>query len=124
VIICAFLGKNLASIGWEIWYQLDQKRIEQEKCVNKDRPAMKCNGKCYLAKQLKKLEEAEAKKNNTKRSNPFTVLRDVQLSYERISYPSLFLSKEVKEVQNVFSRYTADLLRGSHSDIFHPPCLA
>ncbi|GEM_PF-205313 len=34
-----------------------QERIVDEYCINKERPEMQCNGKCYLSKQLKETEQ-------------------------------------------------------------------
>jgi hypothetical protein len=33
-------------------YYLNKEKITEEKCVNKDKPAMECDGKCYLKKQV------------------------------------------------------------------------
>ena len=41
LLTIALLGKSLFFLGWEIWYKIDQTRITQEKCENKDKPAMK-----------------------------------------------------------------------------------
>jgi len=40
-------------------YLINQNYIAEFLCINKDKPELECNGKCYLAKQLK---EASAKK--------------------------------------------------------------
>jgi len=42
-------------------YQVHKERITQLFCVNKARPQLHCNGKCHLAKQLRKAAEAESK---------------------------------------------------------------
>jgi len=42
-------------------YELQQARITAEFCVNKQKPALHCNGKCHLAKELKKAEQADKK---------------------------------------------------------------
>ena len=34
-----------------------QEKIIDEYCINKERPEMQCNGKCYLSKQLKETEQ-------------------------------------------------------------------
>jgi hypothetical protein len=39
-----------------VYYQYNLDYIKKELCVNKDKPKMNCNGKCYLAKQIKKTE--------------------------------------------------------------------
>lgn len=45
-------------------YQLHKERVTQLFCVNKDKPQLHCNGKCHLAKQLRKAADAESKAPN------------------------------------------------------------
>lgn len=61
VFILSFilLSKVFFSFGWEVYFKLNESRIAKELCENKDKPVLKCNGKCYLAKQLKKAELQE-----------------------------------------------------------------
>ena len=40
-------------------YALNRATITARFCVNKARPVLRCNGKCYFAKQLKKQQERE-----------------------------------------------------------------
>ncbi|TGE29492.1 hypothetical protein [Hymenobacter metallicola] len=42
-------------------YQVHKERITQLFCVNKDRPQLHCNGKCHLAKKLRKAAAADSK---------------------------------------------------------------
>jgi hypothetical protein len=42
-------------------YQVHKARITQLFCVNKDKPMLHCNGKCHLAKQLRKASDSESK---------------------------------------------------------------
>jgi hypothetical protein len=42
-------------------FTLNQATITARFCVNKARPLLHCDGKCYFAKQLKKQEERESK---------------------------------------------------------------
>ena len=42
-------------------YTLNRAAITARFCVNKARPQLHCDGKCYFAKQLKKQEERESK---------------------------------------------------------------
>lgn len=42
-------------------FELNERYIATVLCENKDKPAMHCNGKCYLAKKLKQAEEKEKK---------------------------------------------------------------
>ena len=42
-------------------FTLNRATITARFCVNKTRPQLHCDGKCYFAKQLKKQEERESK---------------------------------------------------------------
>lgn len=46
-------------------FTLNQATITARFCVNKARPLLHCDGKCYFAKQLKKQEERESKAPNS-----------------------------------------------------------
>ena len=60
VIMILFLMVNLASASLILLdFSIRQAQIAAEKCENKKKPEMKCNGKCYLAKKLKKQAEKE-----------------------------------------------------------------
>ena len=40
-------------------YHINKEVITSKFCVNKNKPKLKCNGKCYLSKQLKKAADQE-----------------------------------------------------------------
>ena len=42
-------------------YELKQAQITAEFCVNKQKPDLHCNGKCHLANELKKADQADKK---------------------------------------------------------------
>ena len=42
-------------------YIINQNYIADFLCINKDKPELECNGKCYLADQLKKAAEEKEK---------------------------------------------------------------
>jgi hypothetical protein len=44
-----------------VQYQARKARITQLFCVNKARPQLHCDGKCYLARQLRQRQERESK---------------------------------------------------------------
>ncbi|MBF9140875.1 hypothetical protein [Hymenobacter properus] len=54
----------LQTLGREVLvldYQLNKAEITARFCVNKARPQLHCNGKCHLAKQLRRAEGADKK---------------------------------------------------------------
>jgi hypothetical protein len=40
-------------------FTLNQKYIATQLCVNRDKPQLHCNGKCYLMRKLKQAEQKE-----------------------------------------------------------------
>jgi hypothetical protein len=58
VLLLCLQGSREVLIG--TWFYSHQKAIVASKCINKDRPAMKCNGKCHLKRTLEASDQ-----NNT-----------------------------------------------------------
>jgi hypothetical protein len=46
-------------------YNLNYDYISNVLCVNKEKPEVKCNGKCYLTKELKKAAQEKSEKKET-----------------------------------------------------------
>ena len=80
-----------------IEYAVDYRRIVAEKCENKAKPELECNGKCYLSKQIVKQavpETTEAGANivvlNLGIDPHFSIEASTPLSFK---YSELFLSQ-------------------------------
>lgn len=61
-LIALMSFKLFGGFGYNLYFWWNQKELAREHCVNQNRPKMKCNGKCYLAKQLAKIENDYQKK--------------------------------------------------------------
>ncbi|WP_051907850.1 hypothetical protein [Flavimarina sp. Hel_I_48] len=97
-------------------YVFDYEYISEVLCINKDKPELHCNGKCYLMQSLAEVakEEAAQKKQDLlkKVDVPLlfietmerTVAADAKISEQRIIYslPSCYTFQET-------------------SNVFHPP---
>ncbi|MGO2358590.1 hypothetical protein [Mesonia sp.] len=88
-------------------------------CINKDKPKLKCNGKCYLMQQLAK---NAAEDDSSKENLPVKV--DFQLLYfQEISSPLTILSSSfIAEKQPVFFAFQGYKTRYLDS-LFRPPIL-
>ena len=120
-LVLVLLSKTLYSIFWQVNFYLNQKEIAAIECVNKSRPEMHCNGKCYLAKQLQKAEDnlnAKKEKNNQSLSHLKVIEGSLFVPNEIFSFQlnSSFIPKE-KSIYNYIQFY--DLL--SCESVFHPP---
>ena len=72
---------------------VNQDEIAEEHCENKDKPILKCNGKCHLAKMLKESEpvedDAENEKTSLKLKVPDLFVCSKDISAEIIHYSEL-----------------------------------
>ena len=53
ILLFAFFLRPATKITIISYYSLNTNSIVQKYCINKAKPELKCNGKCYLKKQLK-----------------------------------------------------------------------
>lgn len=111
ILAVTFLGITFQSAFIQISYDLNKGFIAQELCVNKDKPSLNCEGKCYLNKQLKKAQQQKQDRQGQESNKPtitwsvadvnVTSLGLYQLQYnnsfaEVICNPSSF----VKEIEH------------------------
>ncbi|WP_235985730.1 hypothetical protein [Mucilaginibacter segetis] len=57
---------NLSRLFIYAGFELNKKYIAENLCVNRDKPWLHCNGKCYF---MKKIKQAEDNKNAQERQN-------------------------------------------------------
>jgi hypothetical protein len=109
-LVISFSTKNLWRYGM---FKLNQAYITSAFCVNKDRPALKCDGKCYLKKTIKQSQETEEKAPNLKDDEAKT-----NLIHE---FVFLFLptSRDTESRVGFFTQFW--IPENERSEIFHPP---
>ncbi|MBV7440549.1 hypothetical protein KRX57_03885 [Weeksellaceae bacterium TAE3-ERU29] len=95
------------------FYFIDREGFTQLFCENKERPEMKCNGKCQMEKMAKSDTE-ETKKTSEFKFQP----NDIPLIYEEINY--FIFSKEVETKPNNFN-YINFYHFSLEEAIFRPP---
>ncbi|MCI4441879.1 MAG: hypothetical protein JHC39_00085 [Lentimicrobium sp.] len=60
----AMLFYNFRMTYAVLYYSFNNAEFTEKYCENKDKPVMKCNGKCKLAKLAKEAEKNNSNKNN------------------------------------------------------------
>ena len=63
-LLCIYFLSILRVYQPYINYSVNYKYISSVLCVNKEKPSVHCNGKCYLSKELKKTAEEESQKKS------------------------------------------------------------
>lgn len=57
IIVIALLSFNLKHVFLQYEFTFNNKSFTEKYCVNKDKPELKCNGKCHLKESLKSENE-------------------------------------------------------------------
>ncbi len=60
-LVTAVLLQCSMKVAIVAYYQINKDYIASNLCVNKEKPKMQCNGKCYLSKKIKAQEDQEQK---------------------------------------------------------------
>jgi len=95
-------------------YTINRTYIIENFCVNKDKPLLQCDGKCFLAEQLKK---AQDQKENQAGGIEFN--RDFGIFILQES--SISLTNFSSTILNHGATYQEDYRVSQLVDIFHPP---
>lgn len=61
LLICSLFAETGSRLLVTAAFELNQSYIAEYFCINKDKPMLHCDGKCYLARKLKEAEEKEKK---------------------------------------------------------------
>ena len=101
-------------INWKI----NQTEIAEKLCENKNKPKLKCNGKCQLAKKLKTQEEDNsAKKTNSK------FKKHIEYNYS-VEVVKSIESQLIFEVSHrSYFNYSENISFEQINACFHPPQL-
>ena len=118
LLILCLSYQSFVKLGVVIWYQVNKEYVAQNLCENRDKPEMNCCGKCYLRKQLKKVETNNTGTNIPQKWNFGEVM--MYTVPDLIYIKPLLFSDDLCFV--AIDDFLAPLLVSS--DIFHPPSLA
>ena len=84
VLMLAIIAQGTVSLAIYAYYAINKETIAKTLCVNKSKPMLHCQGKCYLSKQLKKAEENEKKQSQSLREKDEVI--SFQLNSLAIAY--------------------------------------
>lgn len=122
VFVMALLWKDIAAFSWNVWFYNNQVELAAKYCVNKKKPMLHCDGKCYLAKQLKKLEQEE-KKNQPVPKMPLKLKENVWNSYSQATTDFETNTIELLSEQTTDFFYQNTELNSFSGSVFHPPAV-
>ena len=98
-------------------YVVNYDYIVKELCENKDKPAMNCNGKCHLMKELSKASDDDKQTPLEKKLNAKPIAELFFASAEGFTF---FFNNRIVN-QKIQTKYADNYTFLSTSMIFHPP---
>lgn len=117
LLVTAVLLPSISSWGTLAYYHLNKDYIARVLCENRDKPQLHCDGKCYLAKQLKAQQDRQDKETTERVQN--TAL--IQLFCEA-GFSFVFASPG-RVYQRPLFNYQRSVYASPLRCLFHPPCL-
>lgn len=114
LILFSILMQSFSREGIYISFKINQDYIARVLCVNKNKPMLNCNGKCYLAKKLKQAEQREQKK---------VLLKTLEFNLWCEACYSLAFPPQISLLFVGSSFYLEKAPLASNMSIFHPPQL-
>lgn len=116
LMIIAILLPVSNEIGVFVDFKINQNFIAKVLCINRDNPKLMCNGKCFLAAKLKKIEEQEKKQTPiTKKEIQERTLYCSAIPIYILRLSEVYLHKQKVTYRDEF--YFSSFL----SDIYRPP---
>lgn len=92
ILLMISLGfQSLVKLGIVTWYQVNKDYVAKNLCENRDKPQLKCCGKCYLRKQLNKAngsnETNRTLPNKTEKTETVDFIVAQKIMLARVFYP-------------------------------------
>lgn len=112
LIICLVL-QTFTSLSFLTFYQFNKSLISEVFCVNKSKPSLHCQGKCFIKKQLAKEQETSRQTTEQKETIVFHLFMP-QLS-------SVKLESFFNQPEAPVAFYRQKPLQFTFFSTFHPP---
>lgn len=123
ILIITLSSQFLYKTGLVGYYSINKEYIATILCINKAKPEMHCDGKCYLKKQVEKADDVSKTTGNTREKSE-TFLAEILLTEsnqnvlkkEQLKYPPIcckaptspaFSIFQPPELINVYNKHAA-----------------
>jgi hypothetical protein len=115
LLITGVLMQSMSKYMVQLDYLINKDYIAKNLCENRNKPQMKCCGKCHLNKQLNKTENDNSKGKTVQRFSSFEFYAS---NYSDNFYPKpVFITSVEISTGFVTDQYSYRPLTG----VFHPP---
>lgn len=111
-LVFSLLMTNFSGVFIFVGFNLNEKYIAEELCINRSKPELHCNGHCYLMKKLKQAEEKEQKQERQSQK--------LQIQDALVVAPFVFRKHETTSAV-FYIPFSTGIPSASFHAIFHPP---
>jgi hypothetical protein len=120
----------LYKTGFIVYFVTQKAQIIKEFCENKDKPKMKCDGKCHLKKYVKSEIKQEQQSSDTQESPSIPDLKHLKnfnfyyIADQLYSWDGLivFINRAFIDQQSITAFFYKEHIGRIHSgSLFHPP---
>lgn len=119
LVFSSLFCQCVVQLGIFAWYEWNKDYVAKNLCENRNKPAMKCCGKCYLKKQIKNVSgdtgNSSEHRNKTEHFETDAFIIPHHISFERSTYT---------EVSSYYSIDNSHYQFLYHKGVFHPPTQA
>lgn len=115
ILLFALISSNFFRVFVYAGFEANQNYIVKELCVNKERPWMHCNGRCYLMNKLKEATEKEKKQEEKENMNR------LQLSFFQQSSQVNLITPIMPDMLHSHAIYIFQYSSRYIDTIFRPP---
>ncbi len=118
LLFLSLCNQYTAKLGIIAWYEINKDYIAKNLCENRDKPQLKCCGKCVLKRQLQKADENNTDTKQLPGSKSEKESIPVFIASAQITYGE-FIS--VKEASVYCDYYHSSTGYDPLVSVFHPP---
>lgn len=113
LLLFTFLAQTFSQ-GWYYMGYVIEKKAYMQRCINKYRPQLHCDGKCQLMKKIKEQEEKE------QQQAPELKIAKTQVFSSSSSFPC-FIPKPVSTKRSFYEIIKSGAPVDRPAALFHPP---
>ena len=85
-LLVALIDSNFSRFFIYAGFELNQKYIAENLCINKNKPWMHCNGKCFFMRKIKEAQDNEKKQDRADQQNLYQEALPVSQSVSTIAF--------------------------------------
>lgn len=118
-MIFLILFQSFLKVGIVVHYSLNKNYYSQVLCENKNKPELKCHGKCKLNKRIQRVDKQFPHDEN--QSKPIKCIQEQVIEF---NYPQAWISETyyIRETFRTQHEKNNTFIHTSfHTRVFHPP---